>query len=158
MAMVWLVTGADSALGRSIVAAAAAAGAVVVAAARHPESVYDLVGAFPQQVEALAFTPERSDETIAGILGYHRRLDVLVNTTEDRAIEDAVLTFFSLQRSGAIVRPDAAAEPWETADAIVAAHTEAGSRPKGLQPLGSRTVHVRSRARTPHGLRAAGQA
>ncbi|GAB3940730.1 hypothetical protein GCM10029976_058870 [Kribbella albertanoniae] len=140
MAKVWLVTGADGALGRSIVAAAAASGATVVAAARDPESVYDLVGAFPQQVEALGLAPEQADHAVAGILDYHRRLDVLVNTTSDRAIEDAVLTHFSAQRSGAIVRPDAAAEPWAAADAIVAAHTEAGSRPKGLQPLGSRTV------------------
>lgn len=148
MAKVWLVTGADSALGRSIVAAAAAAasGAVVVAAAREPESVYDLVGAFPRQVEALGFAPERADHAVAGILGYHHRLDVLVNTTSDRAIEDAVLTHFSAQQSGAIIRPDAAAEPWATADAIVAAHTEAGSRPKGLQPLGSRTPKDSGRA------------
>ncbi|MFK4083507.1 SDR family NAD(P)-dependent oxidoreductase [Kribbella sp. NPDC020789] len=144
MAEVWLVTGADGALGHSIVAAAAAAGAVVVAAARHPESVYDLVGTFPRQVEALGLTPERADDAVAGILGHHRRLDVLVNTTGDRAIEDAVLTHFSTQRSGAIVRPDRDAEPWAEADAIVAAHTEAGPRPKELQPLGSRTVVRRS--------------
>ncbi|MFI5734358.1 SDR family NAD(P)-dependent oxidoreductase [Kribbella sp. NPDC051587] len=140
MAKVWLVTGADGVMGRSIVAAAAASGAVVVAAARHPESVYDLVGAFPRQVEALGLAPEQADHAVAGILSHHRRLDVLVNTTSDRAIEDAVLSHFSRQRSGAIVRPDDDAEPWAEADAIVAAHTEAGPRPKGLQPLGSRAV------------------
>jgi len=146
MAKVWLVTDADSALGRSIVAAAAASGAVVVAAARQPESVYDLVAAFPQQVEALGFAPERADQVVAGIVGYHQALDVLVNTTGDRAIEDAVLPYFAARRTGAIVRPDAAAEPWATADAIVAAHTEAGSRPKELQPLGSRTSQEPGRA------------
>lgn len=68
MPKVWLVTGANSGLGRAIVTAAAATGDVVVAAARRPESVGDL----PAEVIRLDVTdPARINEAVAEVVARH---------------------------------------------------------------------------------------
>ncbi len=79
---VWLVTGANSGLGRAIAEAAAGAGDRVVATARRMESLDDLVRAHPRQV-----VPARLDvtdheairTTVANVIAEEGRIDVLVN-------------------------------------------------------------------------------
>ncbi|GAA0573872.1 hypothetical protein GCM10009534_04660 [Kribbella sandramycini] len=155
-----MVIGADVGAGPAIVVAAAETGAVVVAAGAQPESVYDLVAAYPQQVEALgldAADPASVERAMARTVNYHSRIDVLVNGPGDRRIEDAVLPYLSAQGAGAIVRPGVAGDPVLLAAEILAdlqapgpafrlvhgcgcALPHAGSRPKALQHLGSRAI------------------
>ncbi|MFF4396662.1 SDR family NAD(P)-dependent oxidoreductase [Streptomyces sp. NPDC001480] len=132
MNRVWLVTGANSGLGRAIAGAAAAAGDVVVGAVRRPEAMDDLVEAHPGRVEALRL--DVTDVAAAGtavreVVARHGRIDVLVNNagrahvgaveeTTDRELRDlfdlhvfgpaalvrAVLPYMRERRSGAIVQ------------------------------------------------------
>ena len=79
---VWLITGTSSGLGRAIAIAAAEAGDLVVATARKPETLNDLVAAYPDQVQ-----PARLDVTARDSLAplvreveeRYGRIDVLVN-------------------------------------------------------------------------------
>ncbi|WUH91207.1 oxidoreductase [Streptomyces sp. NBC_00433] len=82
MNKVWLVTGANSGLGRAITEAAVAAGDVVVGAVRRVAALDDLVAAHPDQVEALALDVTDTaaiDTAVADVLARHGRIDVLVN-------------------------------------------------------------------------------
>ncbi|MEE4543456.1 oxidoreductase [Streptomyces sp. V4-01] len=132
MNKVWLVTGANSGLGRAIAEAAVAAGDVVVAAARRVETLDELVAAHPDQVEALRLDVTDGaaiDAAVKDVLGRHGRIDVLVNNagrthvgafeeTSDAELRDlfevhvfgpaalarAVLPGMRERRSGAIVQ------------------------------------------------------
>jgi NAD(P)-dependent dehydrogenase (short-subunit alcohol dehydrogenase family) len=79
---VWLITGANSGFGRAFAEAAVAAGDVVVAAARRPETVVDLVDAYPGQVHAaeLDVTDLAAARAVVDdVIAQHGRIDVLVN-------------------------------------------------------------------------------
>ncbi|WP_329136011.1 SDR family NAD(P)-dependent oxidoreductase [Streptomyces sp. NBC_01476] len=132
MGRVWLVTGANGGFGRAITEAAVAAGDVVVAAARRPGVLDGLVAAHPDQVEALRLDVAdlpAIEAAVAGVLGRHGRIDVLVNNagrthvgafeeTTDAELRDlfdvhvfgpaalvrAVLPGMRARRSGAIVQ------------------------------------------------------
>jgi NAD(P)-dependent dehydrogenase (short-subunit alcohol dehydrogenase family) len=132
MNKVWLVTGASSGFGWSVVEAALAAGDVVVGAARHPEALDALVAAHPDQLEALRLDVTDTAAVVAAVddvVARHGRVDVLVNnagralvgafeeTTDEelRALFDlhvfgpaalvrAVLPHMRARRSGAIVQ------------------------------------------------------
>ncbi len=132
MSRVWLVTGANSGLGRAITEDAIAAGDVVVAAARRPHTLDDLVAAYPDQIEpvALDVTDHQAiDRLVADVAARHGRIDVLVNnagrghvgaveeTTDAElrsvfevnvfgpaALTRAVLPHMRARRSGAIVQ------------------------------------------------------
>ena len=78
----WLITGANSGFGKSFTEAAVAAGDFVVAAARRPETLADLVAAYPDQVEAvqLDVTDQAAGRAVVdGVVAKHGRIDVLVN-------------------------------------------------------------------------------
>jgi NAD(P)-dependent dehydrogenase (short-subunit alcohol dehydrogenase family) len=82
MSKVWLITGANSGFGRAITEAAVAAGDVVVATARRPETLDDLVAAYPDQVEALRLDVTDAaaiEAAVRDVAGRHGRIDVLVN-------------------------------------------------------------------------------
>jgi NAD(P)-dependent dehydrogenase (short-subunit alcohol dehydrogenase family) len=131
-ARVWLVTGAGSGFGRAISEAAAMAGDVVVAAARRPETLEELVSAYPDRVEAARLDVTDAAAVaavVADVEARFGRIDVLVNnagrgqvgaaeeTTEgelrdlfelhffapDRLVK-AVLPGMRARRSGAIVQ------------------------------------------------------
>ncbi|MFB7667776.1 oxidoreductase [Kitasatospora sp. NPDC056138] len=132
MSKVWLVTGANSGLGRAITEDAVAAGDVVIAAARRPHALDDLAAAHPDQVEpvALDVTDHQAIErVVADVVARHGRIDVLVNNAgrghvgaveettdaELRSVFDvnvfgpaaltrAVLPHMRARRSGAIVQ------------------------------------------------------
>src|SRR5690349_14393976 len=75
MSKVWLVTGANSGLGRAIVTAAVAAGDVVVAAVRRPEAC-DLPG---EVIQLDVTDPARITEVVGEVVDRHGGIDVLVN-------------------------------------------------------------------------------
>ncbi|MDH6130804.1 NAD(P)-dependent dehydrogenase (short-subunit alcohol dehydrogenase family) [Kitasatospora sp. MAA4] len=132
MSKVWLVTGANSGLGRAITEDAIAAGDVVIAGARRPHTLHDLAAAYPDQVEpvALDVTDHQAIErVVADVVARHGRIDVLVNNAgrghvgaveettdaELRSVFDvnvfgpaaltrAVLPHMRARRSGAIVQ------------------------------------------------------
>jgi NAD(P)-dependent dehydrogenase (short-subunit alcohol dehydrogenase family) len=82
MSKVWLITGANSGLGRAFAEAAIAAGDVVVAAARRVETLDDLVAAHPDQVDAIALDVTDTaaiDTVVRDVAERHGRIDVLVN-------------------------------------------------------------------------------
>ena len=129
---VWLVTGAGSGFGRSLLEAAVAVGDVVVAAARRTSSLDQLVASHPDQVDPVRLDvtdQERTSEVVAEAVGRHGRIDVLVNNagrTHVGAVEEttdaelrslfevhlfgpaalvrAVLPHMRARRSGAIVQ------------------------------------------------------
>jgi NAD(P)-dependent dehydrogenase (short-subunit alcohol dehydrogenase family) len=79
---VWLITGASSGFGRSIAEAALAAGDTVVATARRPESLDDLVAAYPDRAVAAALDvtdSARIAAVVAEVILWYGRVDVLVN-------------------------------------------------------------------------------
>jgi NAD(P)-dependent dehydrogenase (short-subunit alcohol dehydrogenase family) len=79
---VWLITGTSSGLGRAIAEAALAAGDTVVATARRPDSLDDLIKAFPDRASGLALDvldPARIDDVVAEVVDSYGRIDVLVN-------------------------------------------------------------------------------
>jgi len=79
---VWLVTGTSSGFGRAIAEAALGAGDTVVASARRPESVDDLVTAYPGRAVTIAFDvtdPARIPAVVDGVIDRYGRIDVLVN-------------------------------------------------------------------------------
>ncbi|WP_330251958.1 oxidoreductase [Nocardia sp. NBC_00565] len=132
MNQIWIVTGANSGFGRAITEAAVAAGNIVVAAARRPETLVDLVAAYPDRVEALRL--DVTDQiaianAVADIAARYGHIDVLVNNagrshigsfeeTSDAELRDlfelhvfgpaalvrAVLPHMRAQRSGAIIQ------------------------------------------------------
>lgn len=132
MSKVWLVTGATSGFGRAFTEAAVARGDVVVATARRPETLADLVGAYPDQVETQRLDVTDAAEAravVTDVLARHGRIDVLVNNagrthvgaaeeTTDAELRDlfdvhffgpaelirAVLPQMRERRSGAIVQ------------------------------------------------------
>ncbi len=132
MSKVWLVTGANSGLGRAITEDAVAAGDVVIAAARRPDTLDDLAAAHPDQVEAVALDVtehQAIERVVADVAARHGRIDVLVNNAgrghvgaveettdaELRSVFDvnvfgpaaltrAVLPYMRARRSGAIVQ------------------------------------------------------
>ena len=82
MTRIWLVTGAGGGLGRAIAQSAAAAGDTVVAAVRRPESVADLVAAYPERVDPLRLDIadiSAIDGVVADVIARHGQVDVLVN-------------------------------------------------------------------------------
>lgn len=82
MAKVWFVTGASGGLGRAIAEAAVAAGDVVVAAVRNPESVADLVDAYPGLVDPIRLDVTdipALDGAVNDVIARHGHIDVLVN-------------------------------------------------------------------------------
>lgn len=132
MSKVWLVTGATSGFGRAFTEAAVARGDVVVATARRPETLADLVEAYPDQVETQRLDVTDATEAqavVTDVLARHGRIDVLVNNagrthvgaaeeTTDAELRDlfdvhffgpaelirAVLPQMRERRSGAIVQ------------------------------------------------------
>jgi NAD(P)-dependent dehydrogenase (short-subunit alcohol dehydrogenase family) len=79
---VWLVTGASSGFGRSIVEAAVAAGDVVVATARSVAALEDLRSSHPDQVDPVALDVTDAAQiraVVDDVLARHGRIDVLVN-------------------------------------------------------------------------------
>ena len=132
MNKVWLITGANSGFGRAITEAAVAAGDGAVATARRVTALDDLVGAHPDQVDALPLDvtdPASVDAVVRDVIGRHGRIDVLVNNagrthvgameeTTDAELRDlfevhvfgpaaltrAVLPHMRARRSGAIVQ------------------------------------------------------
>jgi NAD(P)-dependent dehydrogenase (short-subunit alcohol dehydrogenase family) len=79
---VWLVTGTSSGFGRAIAEAALGAGDTVVASARRPESVDDLVTAYPGRAVTIALDvtdPARIPAVVDGVIDRYGRIDVLVN-------------------------------------------------------------------------------
>ncbi|MEU0598866.1 oxidoreductase [Streptomyces sp. NPDC006393] len=132
MNKVWLITGAGSGFGRAIAEAALAAGDVVVGAVRRPETLADLVAAWPDQMEALTLDvtdTAAGEAAVRDVVSRHGRIDVLVNNagrthvgaleeTTDQELRDlfdlhvfgpaaltrAVLPHMRERRSGAIVQ------------------------------------------------------
>lgn len=81
-ALVWLVTGCSTGIGREIARAALEAGDRVAVTARRPESVQDLVTAYPDRAVALALDVTRPDQVEAAVADAEAALgpiDVLVN-------------------------------------------------------------------------------
>ena len=81
-ARVWLVTGASSGFGLALAEAAVAAGETVIGTARRTGALDDLVGAYPDRVEAIGLDVTdggRIDEVAADVLARYGRVDVLVN-------------------------------------------------------------------------------
>ncbi|WP_020662509.1 oxidoreductase [Amycolatopsis benzoatilytica] len=79
---VWLITGASSGFGRALAEAALAAGDTVAAAVRKPDSVADLVAAYPERawpVQLDVTDDARVPAAVAEVLDRHGRIDVLVN-------------------------------------------------------------------------------
>ncbi|MFD9704276.1 oxidoreductase [Lentzea sp. NPDC059081] len=129
---VWMVTGANSGLGRAIAEAAIGAGDRVVAAARRTETLDDLVRAHPRQVVPVQLDVtdhEAIRTTVANVIAEEGRIDVLVNNagrmhvgsveeTTDAELRDlfevhvfgpaalirAVLPHMRARREGAIVQ------------------------------------------------------
>ncbi|TDC73276.1 oxidoreductase [Streptomyces hainanensis] len=129
---VWLITGTSSGFGRAIAEAALAAGDTVVATARRPETLDDLVAAYPDRVRAVRLDVTdnaRIAAVVAEVLLWYGRVDVLVNNaghgqvgaveeTTDRELRDlmdlhlhgpaaltrAVLPGMRKQGSGAVVQ------------------------------------------------------
>jgi NAD(P)-dependent dehydrogenase (short-subunit alcohol dehydrogenase family) len=105
---VWLITGSNSGLGRSIADAALAAGDSVVAAARRPESLDALVAAYPGKVVPLTLDvtdTSRVPAAVAEAVQAYGRIDVLVNSagraligaaeeTTDRELRDLMEVHF----------------------------------------------------------------
>ncbi|HEY4453364.1 MAG TPA: oxidoreductase [Pseudonocardiaceae bacterium] len=82
MPRVWFVTGASGGLGRAIAEAAADAGDTVIAAVRRPESIADLVAAYPGRVDPVRLDVTdlaAVDDAVADLTTRHGRIDVLVN-------------------------------------------------------------------------------
>ncbi|WP_159451449.1 oxidoreductase [Demequina sp. NBRC 110054] len=96
----WLITGCSSGIGRAAAEAAALAGNTVIATARRPETLDDLVAAYPERVRALQLDVT-SDESVAACveaaLDLVDSIDVLLNnagigffsTIEESSPEDA---------------------------------------------------------------------
>ncbi|MEV4759923.1 oxidoreductase [Micromonospora sp. NPDC049559] len=129
---VWLITGASSGFGRAITEAALRAGDTVVATARRPETLKDLVAAYPDRASAVELDvtdPGRIAAVVAQVMLWYGRIDVLVNNagrglvgaveeTTDRELRDlmelhffgpaaltrAVLPHMRGQGSGAVVQ------------------------------------------------------
>lgn len=129
---VWLVTGANSGLGRAVTEAAVAAGDLVVATARRVSSLDDLSAGHPNQIDAVQLDVTDLDgieKLVDRTVERHGRIDVLVNNagrthvgaveettdTELRSLFDvhlfgptalvrAVLPHMRSRRSGAIVQ------------------------------------------------------
>jgi NAD(P)-dependent dehydrogenase (short-subunit alcohol dehydrogenase family) len=79
---VWLITGGSSGFGRAIAQAALERGDTVVAATRRPETLADLVAAYPGRLSAVALdvTDLAADErVVADVVREHGTIDVLVN-------------------------------------------------------------------------------
>ena len=96
----WFITGCSTGIGRATAQAAALAGHTVIATARRPETLDDLVAAYPGTVTALALdvTDDASvSEAIDDALANVGHIDVLVNnagiglfsTIEETSEEDA---------------------------------------------------------------------
>lgn len=129
---VWLITGASSGFGRQIAEAVLNRGDTVVGAVRRPETLDDLVKAYPETASAIQL--DVTDQTgiakaVAEVMLWHGRIDVLVNNagrtqvgaveeTTERELRDlmdlhffgpaaltrAVLPHMRERRSGAIVQ------------------------------------------------------
>ncbi len=132
MNRVWLITGANSGLGRAVTEAAVAAGDVAVATARRAGALDGLAAVHPRQVDVLPLDVTDAaavDATIRDVISRHGRIDVLVNnagrthvgaaeeTTDAElrglfevhlfgpaALTRAVLPHMRSRRSGAIVQ------------------------------------------------------
>ncbi|AYG69935.1 MULTISPECIES: oxidoreductase [unclassified Rhizobium] len=79
---IWLITGASSGLGRAIAQAVLEAGDIAIATARNPETLWELVERFPDQVVAarLDVTDRAAIEQVVGEAERRfGRIDVLVN-------------------------------------------------------------------------------
>lgn len=79
---VWLISGCSTGFGREIARTALARGARVAVTARRPESVADLVGAYPERAVALALDVTDAGSIAAAVENTLRafgHIDVLVN-------------------------------------------------------------------------------
>ncbi|GAB3002102.1 oxidoreductase [Saccharothrix stipae] len=91
---VWLVTGANSGFGRAITENAVALGDTVIAAVRRPDTLADLVAAYPDQVDPVRLDvtdTARIEAVVEDVLARHGRIDVLVNNagrTQVGAVEE----------------------------------------------------------------------
>ena len=109
---VWLITGCSTGIGREIARAALEGGERVAVTARKPESVADLVEAFPGQAIALALdvtNPEQVRASVADTEAAFGRLDVLVNnagygyvSAVEEGVDEDVRKMFDTNFFGAI--------------------------------------------------------
>ncbi len=109
---VWLITGCSTGIGREIARAALEGGERVAVTARRPETVADLVDAFPGQAIALALDvtdPAQVRASVADTEAAFGRLDVLVNnagygyvSAVEEGVDEDVRKMFDTNFFGAI--------------------------------------------------------
>jgi NAD(P)-dependent dehydrogenase (short-subunit alcohol dehydrogenase family) len=112
MPKVWFVTGASGGLGRAIAEAAAAADDVVIAAVRRPESVADLVAAYPGLVHPVSLDVAdvpSIDAVVACAIARHGQIDILVNNAgrsligaAEETSDDALRSLFEVHFFGPV--------------------------------------------------------
>ena len=108
----WLITGCSSGIGREIATAALERGHLVAATARRPESVADLVEAWPEQAFSLALDVTKRAQIEAVVAEIEWRLggiDVLVNNAGygymaavEEGEDDEVRALFDTNYFGAV--------------------------------------------------------
>jgi len=109
---VWLISGCSTGIGRAIATAALEAGDRVVATARRPETVADLVEAYPERALAVALDvtdPRQVAAAVAEAVAHFGRIDVLVNnagygyvSSVEEGVDEDVRRMFDTNFFGAI--------------------------------------------------------
>ncbi len=110
--LVWLISGCSTGIGREIARAALEAGDQVAVTARRPETVEDLVSAFPDRALALALDVTDADSiasAVAGTIDRFDRIDVLVNnagygyvSAVEEGVDEDVRRMFDTNFFGAV--------------------------------------------------------